>query len=93
MADGDLARAYDFLARGDMYGTRTANSSVGRVVYLDELPHRLDANYLWVEREAEAEEIAAEARGSTGGWSFSRTPSSGSGSRPTSPTTDGSCGE
>ncbi len=58
----DLKRAYDFLARGDMYGTRTVNSSVGRAVYLDELPHRLDANYLWVEREAEAGQIAAEAR-------------------------------
>jgi ribosomal protein S18 acetylase RimI-like enzyme len=58
----DLERAYAFLARGDMYGTRTANSSVGRAVYLDELPHRLDANYLWVGREAEAEQIAAEAR-------------------------------
>ncbi len=59
MAD-DLARAYDFLARGDAYGDRTAPSSVGTAVYLDELPRRLDANYLQVER-GEPAEIEAEA--------------------------------
>jgi ribosomal protein S18 acetylase RimI-like enzyme len=61
MAD-ELARAYAFLARGDMYGSRTARSVVGTAVYLDELPRRLDANYLHVQHEAEAEEIEAEAR-------------------------------
>lgn len=58
----DLARARAFLLRGDMYGTRAEPSSVGSAVFLDELPRRLDGNYLSVEREAEAEEIAAEAR-------------------------------
>ena len=58
----DLIRAYAFLARGDTYGDRRTPSSVGTAVYLDELPRRLDANYLQVEREAEAEEIEAEAR-------------------------------
>jgi ribosomal protein S18 acetylase RimI-like enzyme len=57
----DLARAYAFLARGDMYGGRTEPSSVGTAVYLDELPKRLDANYLRVDRGAPAE-IEAEAK-------------------------------
>jgi len=56
----DLARAYAFLARGDMYGTRAEPSSVGTAVYLDELPKRLDANYLRVDR-GEPAEIEAEA--------------------------------
>jgi ribosomal protein S18 acetylase RimI-like enzyme len=57
----DLARAYAFLARGDMYGGRTEPSPVGTAVYLDELPKRLDANYLRVDRGAPAE-IEAEAK-------------------------------
>jgi ribosomal protein S18 acetylase RimI-like enzyme len=57
----ELARAYDFLARGDMGGTRVEESSFGRAVYTDELPRRLDGNYLWVDREAEPEELVAEA--------------------------------
>jgi ribosomal protein S18 acetylase RimI-like enzyme len=57
----ELARAYDFLARGDMGGTRTTTSPFGRAVYTDELPQRLDGNYLWVDREGEPEEIVAEA--------------------------------
>jgi ribosomal protein S18 acetylase RimI-like enzyme len=56
----DLARAYAFLARGDMYGSRSEPSSVGTAVYLDELPKRLDANFLQVERGKPAE-IEAEA--------------------------------
>ena len=55
------ARAYDFLARGDMGGTRVAESPFGRAVYTDELPRRLDGNYLWVDRAAEPEELVAEA--------------------------------
>lgn len=58
----ELARAYAFLARGDMGGTRTEASSYGRVVYTDELPRRSDGNYLWVEREAGPEELVAEAQ-------------------------------
>jgi len=57
----DLARAYAFLARGDMYGSRTAPSTVGTAVFLDELPRRLDSNYLRVEREAGPAEVEAEA--------------------------------
>jgi GNAT superfamily N-acetyltransferase len=56
-----LARAYAFLARGDMYGSRSVASSVGTAVYLDELPRRLDANFLQVERGGPAE-IEAEAK-------------------------------
>jgi len=57
----DLARAYAFLARGDMYGNRSEPSSVGTAVYLDELPKRLDANFLRVDR-GEPDEIEAEAK-------------------------------
>ena len=57
----ELARAFAFLARGDMGGTREVESPFGRAVYTDELPRRLDGNYLWVDRAAEPEELAAEA--------------------------------
>jgi ribosomal protein S18 acetylase RimI-like enzyme len=57
----ELARAYAFLARGDMGGTRIVDSAFGRAVYTDELPRRLDGNYLWVDRAAEPEELVAEA--------------------------------
>ena len=57
----ELARAYAFLARGDMGGTRVAETPSGRVVFTDELPRRLDGNYLWVDRNAEPEELVAEA--------------------------------
>jgi ribosomal protein S18 acetylase RimI-like enzyme len=56
----ELARSYDFLARGDMSGTRVVESPFGRAVYTDELPRRLDGNYLWVDR-GEPEELVAEA--------------------------------
>ena len=57
----ELASAYAFLARGDMSGTRVVDSPFGRAVYTDELPRRLDGNYLWVDRAAEPEELVAEA--------------------------------
>ena len=57
----ELARAYEFLARGDMGGTRVASSPFGRAVYTDELPRRLDGNYFWVDRDADPEELVAEA--------------------------------
>ena len=60
--DSQLARAYAFLARGDMHGDRAEPSSVGKAVYLDELPRRLDANYLHVERDADPAGIEAEAQ-------------------------------
>lgn len=58
----ELARAYAFLARGDMGGTRVEESPVGTAVFTDELPRRLDGNYLRVEREAAPEELVAEAK-------------------------------
>jgi ribosomal protein S18 acetylase RimI-like enzyme len=57
----ELARAYAFLARGDMGGARAEVTPSGRAVFTDELPHRLDGNYLWVERDAEPEQLVAEA--------------------------------
>jgi ribosomal protein S18 acetylase RimI-like enzyme len=57
----ELARAYEFLARGDMGGTRVRSSPFGRAVYTDELPRRLDGNYFWVEHEAAGPELVAEA--------------------------------
>jgi ribosomal protein S18 acetylase RimI-like enzyme len=57
----ELARAYAFLARGDMGGTRVEETPSGRVVFTDELPRRLDGNYLWVDRNAEPEELVDEA--------------------------------
>ena len=58
----ELARAYAFLARGDMAGTRVEETPSGRAVFTDELPRRLDGNYLWVDRLAEPEELVAEAQ-------------------------------
>ena len=57
----ELVRAYAFLARGDMGGTRAEQTPSGRAVFTDELPHRLDGNYLWVDRYVEPEELVAEA--------------------------------
>jgi ribosomal protein S18 acetylase RimI-like enzyme len=57
----DLARAWAFLDRADMAGNRTIASSVGTAVYDDEVPLRLDSNFLRVEEPAEPEEVLAEA--------------------------------
>lgn len=57
----ELARAYRFLARGDMGGTRVEETPSGRAVFTDELPRRFDGNYLWVDRYAEPEDLAEEA--------------------------------
>src|SRR6187200_2999571 len=57
----ELARSYEFLTRGDMGGTREEETPSGRAVFTDELPHRLDGNYLWIDRYAEPEELVAEA--------------------------------
>jgi ribosomal protein S18 acetylase RimI-like enzyme len=58
----ELARAYAFLARGDMGGTREEESRFGTAVFTDELPRRLDGNYLRVERDAAPDELVAEAK-------------------------------
>ena len=58
----ELARAYAFMARGDMGGTRIEPSPFGTAVYTDELPRRLDGNYFRVEHDTEPEELVAEAK-------------------------------
>jgi ribosomal protein S18 acetylase RimI-like enzyme len=58
----DLARAYAFLARGEMAGARREPSSVGTAVFDDAVPRRLDSNFLRVERDASPEEVLEEAR-------------------------------
>lgn len=45
----DLARAYDFILRADMAGTRHEPWRYGTAVFLPELPLRLDSNYLLVD--------------------------------------------
>jgi len=59
--DNDLERAYAFLDRADMAGERTERSSVGTAVFDDDLPRRLDSNFLRVERETDAETVREEA--------------------------------
>ena len=44
-----------------MGGTRVELTPSGRAVFTDELPRRLDGNYLWVDRYAEPEHLVAEA--------------------------------
>jgi ribosomal protein S18 acetylase RimI-like enzyme len=56
----DVARAFAFMRRGDMAGTRTEPMAVGTAVFDERLPTRWDSNYLLVEREATADEVAAE---------------------------------
>jgi ribosomal protein S18 acetylase RimI-like enzyme len=58
----DLARAYAFLARGEMAGERREPSSVGTAVFDDAVPKRLDSNFLRVEREVAPEAVLGEAR-------------------------------
>jgi len=58
----DLARAWAFLDRADMAGERTLASSVGTAVYDDQVPLRLDSNFLRVEHSAEPEDVLAEAQ-------------------------------
>jgi len=58
----DLARAYEFLARGDMGGERTERSSVGTAVFDDAIPGRLDSNFLRVEGDADAETVETETQ-------------------------------
>ena len=62
----ELARAYAFMARGDMGGSRTVGSPYGRAVYTDEVPKRSDCNYLWVEREANRRSSWPRRNGSSG---------------------------
>jgi len=57
----DLARAYAFLERADMAGEREEPSEVGTAVFDDQVPRRLDSNFLRVEREADPAIVQAEA--------------------------------
>jgi hypothetical protein len=72
----ELARAYDFLARGDMGGTRVEETPAGRVVFTDELPRRLDGTAS-VNRNASRE----SRRGRAHGGSSSCRPGSATASR------------
>ena len=59
--DSHVERAYAFLDRADMAGERTESSSVGTAVFDDNLPRRLDSNFLRVERETDPETVREEA--------------------------------
>jgi ribosomal protein S18 acetylase RimI-like enzyme len=51
---GELRRALEFVAKGDMGGARTVASRFGRAVYDDELPLRYDSNYLLLDELPDA---------------------------------------
>jgi ribosomal protein S18 acetylase RimI-like enzyme len=58
----DVRRAFAFMRRADMAGTRTAPFRFGTAVFDEGLPTRWDSNYLLVEgAPADAGELAAEA--------------------------------
>ena len=65
MSDADdLRRAFEFLALGDMGGTRTEPTRFGTAVYDERVAQRYDSNYLLVEKLAPAttaDELAADA--------------------------------
>lgn len=56
----DVARAFAFMRRGDIAGTRTEPSPVGTAVFDERLPTRWDSNYILVERAATADDLVAE---------------------------------
>ncbi|HEY2940305.1 MAG TPA: GNAT family N-acetyltransferase [Gaiellaceae bacterium] len=59
----ELARIFAFAAKGDMGGDRTVPSRFGTAVYSDEIPKRLDANYLRVEKPVpDADSLVEELR-------------------------------
>lgn len=60
----DLERAFDFLARADMAGSRTERFRFGTAVFTPELPLRHDSNYLLVDvvpDRTSAADLAREA--------------------------------
>ena len=60
----ELARAFAFMARGDMGGSRTEPARFGTAVFDDRVPRRYDSNYLLVDElppQVTAEQLAAEA--------------------------------
>jgi ribosomal protein S18 acetylase RimI-like enzyme len=59
----ELERILAFAEQGDMGGDRTVPSRFGTAVYSDEIPKRLDSNYLRVERAVpDAESLIDEMR-------------------------------
>jgi len=68
--DPDLARAFEFILRADMAGTRTERFRFGTAVSLPECPLRHDSNYLVVDplpRDVDAAALADEADRVQGG--------------------------
>ena len=64
----EVSRAFAFMARADLAGTRTEPVSFGTAVFDEELALRHDSNYVLVEREpASASELVAEADRVQGG--------------------------
>ncbi|MDQ3876093.1 MAG: GNAT family N-acetyltransferase [Actinomycetota bacterium] len=63
----DLERAWDFMRRGDIAGSRVEPFAHGTAIFTPELPLRHDSNYLLVEREAAADELASDADRLQGG--------------------------
>ena len=61
MARSDFERAFEFMLRGDLAGTRKEPWRFGAAVFTPELPLRHDSNYLVLEREGDPAELAAEA--------------------------------
>src|SRR5438876_7054312 len=61
----DLRRAFEFMARADMGGTRSEPTAFGTAVYDDDIPLRYDSNYLLLDELPEsvpATEISFHAR-------------------------------
>src|SRR5205085_6000472 len=56
----ELARAWAFLERGDM-GGEPCESTVGTAYYDEQIPLRLDSNFLRVERPAPPADVLAQA--------------------------------
>jgi ribosomal protein S18 acetylase RimI-like enzyme len=61
LTSSDVERAVAFMRRGDIRGTREEPWQFGTAVFTPELPLRHDSNYLLLERDGSAEEIAATA--------------------------------
>jgi N-acetylglutamate synthase-like GNAT family acetyltransferase len=55
-----MNEAFAFMRRSDIAGTREEPSKVGTAVFDERLPDRWDSNYLYVEQETTAAELAAE---------------------------------
>jgi ribosomal protein S18 acetylase RimI-like enzyme len=84
MAD-ELERAFDFMARGDMGGTRAEPTRYGTAMFDDRVPRRYDSNYLLVGKlppEVTARELADDAERHARPVVFFRHQASGEGVAP-----------